>query len=613
MKKWIIYTVIYSFVPMLWSQTDSLAVTSDSIHIKGVVIKLSCPARILVKKYYPIIKAKNIATAFVNRGFFFKQYGSGSLSTIAYRGTDASHTSVYWNDVAINSSLNGQTDFSTLRSTNSDYISLSASTDKMLDGAIGGVVSMNENIAFKDTKSSIMAVSYGSFNTIDTFVRGKYATESWYSSLAYSAIKSANDYKYYKTSLKNDNADYTTQNIAGTLAYKWNKSHIVKMQILHMFTNRNTARTLSSTNNAHLDLGNTVALLNWQYEKKQFSHRLQFAVKKETSNYQYDKDFDLYSKHQATVKTISYKPIFKFENKDELALALANENTQAEGDNIAYSTVNLVKTKVRYKKQLANDNSIIATIQQDFSSQYKVPLVFQLKTDFHLANDFKLEGTLASNYRLPTANDLFWNPGGNPNLEPEHSFNADLHLAYTKNKFNLAINPFYIRTNNLIKWQPTSGAIWSPVNVKETANKGVTIYANYNLYKWRFQFNYTYTKAVDLALMKQLTYVPLHQSRFNLVYNINDKIDLSLNTLYTGSVFITTSNTQQLNAYLLNNLEAQYQFTKEMQLSFMLNNIFNTNYMAYADRPMPLRNFKIQFIYNPNFKQLNKNKNENNY
>src|SRR5687767_7836804 len=43
---------------------------------------------------------------------YFKTYGNGQLSTIAFRGTSASHTAVLWNGMNINSPTLGQTDFS---------------------------------------------------------------------------------------------------------------------------------------------------------------------------------------------------------------------------------------------------------------------------------------------------------------------------------------------------------------------------------------------------------------------------------------------------------------------------------------------------------------------
>ena len=49
-----------------------------------------------------------------NAPVFVKSYGRATLSTIAFRGTSASHTQVTWNDMKINSPMLGMTDFSTI-------------------------------------------------------------------------------------------------------------------------------------------------------------------------------------------------------------------------------------------------------------------------------------------------------------------------------------------------------------------------------------------------------------------------------------------------------------------------------------------------------------------
>ena len=51
-----------------------------------------------------------------NTAIFIKQYGRATLSTVAFRGTAASHTQVMWNGMRINSPMLGMTDFSMIPS-----------------------------------------------------------------------------------------------------------------------------------------------------------------------------------------------------------------------------------------------------------------------------------------------------------------------------------------------------------------------------------------------------------------------------------------------------------------------------------------------------------------
>ena len=55
-------------------------------------------------------------TLSVSVSIFSKQYGRATLSTVAFRGTAASHTQVMWNGMRINSPMLGMTDFSMIPS-----------------------------------------------------------------------------------------------------------------------------------------------------------------------------------------------------------------------------------------------------------------------------------------------------------------------------------------------------------------------------------------------------------------------------------------------------------------------------------------------------------------
>ncbi|MDE5686575.1 MAG: Plug domain-containing protein, partial [Paramuribaculum sp.] len=59
-----------------------------------------------------------------NSSVFVKSYGRATLSTVAFRGTSASHTQVSWNGMRINNPMLGMTDCSTIPSFFVDRASL---------------------------------------------------------------------------------------------------------------------------------------------------------------------------------------------------------------------------------------------------------------------------------------------------------------------------------------------------------------------------------------------------------------------------------------------------------------------------------------------------------
>ena len=77
-----------------------------------------------------------------NSSIFVKQYGRGSLSTVSFRGTAASHTQVTWNGMKINSPMLGMTDFSMIPSFFTDKASLlhGSSSLAVASGGLGGAV-----------------------------------------------------------------------------------------------------------------------------------------------------------------------------------------------------------------------------------------------------------------------------------------------------------------------------------------------------------------------------------------------------------------------------------------------------------------------------------------
>ena len=79
-----------------------------------------------------------------NAPVFVKSYGRATLSTIAFRGTSASHTQVTWNDMKINSPMLGMTDFSTIPAYFIDDAALLHGTSSVnqTGGGLGGAVQL---------------------------------------------------------------------------------------------------------------------------------------------------------------------------------------------------------------------------------------------------------------------------------------------------------------------------------------------------------------------------------------------------------------------------------------------------------------------------------------
>jgi iron complex outermembrane receptor protein len=214
----------------------------------------------------------------------------------------------------------------------------------------------------------------------------------------------------------------------------------------------------------------------------------------------------------------------------------------------------------------------------------------------------------SKNFRIPTFNDLYWQPGGNLDLVPESSYQLDFGQVFNYKFFNLKLNAFYIITDDLIQWQPNITGLWSPTNIAEVENYGLeselTLKKTFGKNHLQLNANYSYTVSEDTTTKKQLIYVPFHKGNMNLAYSFKS-FSMFYQHLFNGNVFITDDNLTgrlySLNAFDVANFGFNYKIvitkSNTLDLGFTVNNVYNEIYQNVASRPMPNRNFNIQVHY----------------
>ncbi|MBT8295475.1 MAG: TonB-dependent receptor, partial [Gramella sp.] len=197
--------------------------------------------------------------------------------------------------------------------------------------------------------------------------------------------------------------------------------------------------------------------------------------------------------------------------------------------------------------------------------------------------------------------DLFWQNGGNPDLEPETSLQAEIGFGLKLKDLKLDLNTYYIDINELIRWVPDNSGTWRPINTAEVYNYGAEIIAD-----WKIDIsgnpldlngNYAYTRSIDKESNRQLIYIPEHKAALSATYAFSQFL-VSLQSLYNGSIFTSTDNLYQLEDYVISNLGVGYALGKEpvTTLNFQINNLFNEKYQSLPSRIMPGRSFSTTLI-----------------
>ena len=295
---------------------------------------------------------------------------------------------------------------------------------------------------------------------------------------------------------------------------------------------------------------------------------------------------------KAVIKLVNYF----INNQLSVNSGFENQFTTGNGTNIAEKERNLFETYLLIQHQPIKKLNYNVSFRKGFSSVYDVPFIYAIGAKYELSTTLNLNGNYSTNYKLPTFNDLYWDFSGNENLKVENSNAVELGMEYHRNTVKLNVTSFLINSTDLIQWRPVTNTFWRPVNIQKVSSYGLEFgfqtAFKFNEHRIGFQTQYDYTISKDIALDKQLIYIPYHKGNASLKYHFKTW-STGFNQQYNGEVFTTTSNTQIVKSFWLSNMEFNKNISSYINIGFHVNNLFNKAYQTVAYRPMPNRNYKL--------------------
>ncbi len=219
-------------------------------------------------------------------------------------------------------------------------------------------------------------------------------------------------------------------------------------------------------------------------------------------------------------------------------------------------------------------------------------------------------GAIGKNYRAPGFNDLYWVPGGNPNLKPEYADHAEIGHGFTRAFSFLLVNGngtfYYNRVRDLIKWQP-DGSLWRPVNIGAVESKGVELRVALSDLRdrYRLRFNYTYGQSRksepefpgDRTVGNQLPYLPRETLHFSARVRLAGwRLGFQLSRESFRYLTIANDERQVLPGFTVMSLNVRRNFRFGMMLlrtGFSVSNLLDVRYQTIPGYPMPPRMFAL--------------------
>ena len=627
-----------------------------------------------------------------NSSVFVKSYGRATLSTVAFRGTSPSHTQVTWNGMRINNPMLGMTDFSTIPSYFIDQASLLHGTSSVNEtgGGLGGLVKLGTIPDAPDGFNMQYVQGIGSFKTFDEFARITFHNDNWTSSTRAVYSSSPNDYKYvnhdkkvniydddhniigqYNPTERNRSGSYKDLHLLQEVYYNTNKGDRFGLNAWYINSNRELPMLTT-------DYGN-----ERNFENRQREHTFRSVLSWDHTFSGKGEDNPSFGKLSVkggyihTWMAYDYKREVAENNWASMTRSRSRVNTyygQADGEYSPnkkwYFTANISahqhfvrsedkniilqdgdKAVVGYDKgRIGRSGSASAkwqpidrlgmsvVLREDMYGDQWAPVIpaFFIDGLVSRTGNIMLKASVSRNYRFPTLNDLYFLPGGNPNLKNEHGFTYDAGISFNTGKagvfsFGGSANWFDSRIEDWIIWLPTTKGFFSPRNVKKVHAYGVEVKANIAIQPFKgwlldIDGSYSWTPSInkgdkmspaDQSVGKQLPYVPKHSASFTGRLSWRTWSFL-YKWCYYSERFTMSSNDYTITGHLPRYFMSNISFEKglsfrpvDLQLKLAVNNLFNEEYLSVLSRPMPGINFEFFIGITPKFGKAKDKHSEN--
>lgn len=231
---------------------------------------------------------------------------------------------------------------------------------------------------------------------------------------------------------------------------------------------------------------------------------------------------------------------------------------------------------------------------------------FQLGASYSLSKSISLKSHVNRGLRYPNFSELFGDRGvmiGNPNLEPQKTFNVDFGLYFEKEfkketSVKAWVEYFYKDIDELIQFV-NKGSFIRAENADQAIIKGFETGLNTSfLDRFQINLNYTYQKAEENRGDTKFFLVgrPKHQLGVHLSYK--EKVgEISFDVQYQDNYWLDRLNSLRVEDRYLFDLGLKVNLSKKLGLGFSLKNLTNQQTYDAIGFPIPGRAYYVSVNY----------------
>lgn len=573
-----------------------------------------------------LTQASDLSELLQEEGIYIKSYGLGSLATSSIRGGAAGHTLVLWNGLPVQSPMLGQLDLSLLPLGSFDAIRIQrgGGSGAWGSGAIGGVVNLQSGLSFSEGIGVSSETVLGDFGRTRQTTTVNLRSQNFSSKTSFEYREARNDFRYPISpdlpDRKQTNAELSQRLFTQDLGWKISEKDQITAHLWH----QNSFREIPPTNVQTRSLAEqkdeaTRAMLNYRHESAKFTINVKAAL--------FDEQI-LFSDPQILLEAPSQFRTFLADVSAEYALSAKHRFfvghtqtlTRAEADEYRQTTEEHRWSLFGMWRYTAKELTLQTALRQEVFDGNLVEPIPSFEAAYSPLKNWLLRGKVSKNFRLPTLNDRFWVPGGNPDLKAESGWSQEVtlenNLAFGKSKIEWSVTGFNREVDNWIMWSPSENAgYWAASNLASVWSRGweLRLSASTHIAGLKLCFDGGYDRVLStnegnsdvpgMEVGEQLLYTP-EEMAFASARVVYGGLSMSYRHSFTGAARGTNESIPEFQTA---DVRLQYsgkakQSNSKVSASFFFDimNVYDADYFVIDRRPMPGINVQagIRISYN---------------
>lgn len=539
-------------------------------------------------------------------GLTMKTYGGpAGIATLGMDGGPSSQTLVYMNGINLASPQNGETDLSQLPEAYiQSMLYIPSDISQNTTGSSDGIIRLESDLA--GNQVSISTGSYG-HTSVDLNL-----SQQLFGALTSIQVGKRTDDGDYPVLWQNEerpreNNGFEQEYAALSILHLINPKIFWKLSALESHQSRGVAGLIWSPDTAshrNDQLRLLGAKLGWN--RVNGVTDLNFSSRYSFENYR-NPFLSIDAEHELTTLDISIQDRSQFGTHFRLLtdLDLRNDRISStdtgERDRTTLSTaftpvIDLSRLRVSPAIKHYYSPSLFNRTTGDLQVQITpgIAVLQQIVLSYHEV------------FRYPSFNDLYWQPGGNPDLKPEETSVATAQLLTDLDALGIFTFQWQQKAStNLIQWVPAQ-SYWEPQNINSTTRTSAKLSwtIQMNRYDLAAYGNLAIITTVDELLDKPLRYAPEQSAAFGLNWAPR-RFELDVNYRYLGERISMYDYPIDIVLPGISTWFGSLAYTGEVgsgsaTLSISVDNMTDARYETIRGYPEPGRTSRMSIKYNWN-------------